>query len=88
MPDPQFRLTCPAMARHHLRQFKTNTIGNDVTDGFVGETFRFVIPKDYPVGKPFPVEVTLILLKGNRRILKTRPVFFYFGSKNLRKKVD
>ena len=63
-PDPQFRLCCPAIQRPHLRKFKTKTIKKDTTSGFVGEVFRFVVPKSHPVGQSFPIEVKQLACRG------------------------
>lgn len=46
------------MKRLHLKQFKTRNIGDDVTKGFIGQTFKFVVPKDLSSEDKFPIEVS------------------------------
>ena len=59
-PDPQFRVFCPKVKRRHLSEFKTKHIPSNVTTGFVGEIFRFVVPNDLQKDESFPIQVSSI----------------------------
>ena len=48
---------CPQIPQLHLREFKTQNIPENVTEGFVGETYKFVVPKDHPPDAAFNIEV-------------------------------
>ena len=58
-PDPQFVVTSPKTKRPHLKQFKTHNIKDNVTEGFIDETFKFPMPKGLIPKEKFPIEVNI-----------------------------
>ena len=72
-PDPQFIVTSSKTKRPHLKQFKTHNIKDNVTKGFIGETFNFVIPKDLTPEEKFPIEVNVSIF-----------TFLFFPKANLK----